>query len=300
LRTVYLSLDPTSRNWMKLDPSQTYLPLAVGDVMRGVVVSVVEESRSAALSPGDAVTGLLGWETHSVVPADQVIKVSRDVPLETHLTIFSHIGRAAAMGMLAVGGLKAGDTVVVSAAAGATGSLAAQLASAYGAIVIGIAGGERKCRMLVEEFGLNGAIDYKAEDVSRALARECPSGVDLFFDNVGGEVLDAVLANLAIGARIVVCGAISQYDLPDSASAYGCKNLPLIMFRRARMEGFVVPQFADRIAEFDAILLDLYRRGRLKNRPQFVAGLEQAPVALERLFNGQTDGKLIVQVSEAA
>jgi hypothetical protein len=299
LRTIYISLDPTSRNWLKLDPSMTYLPLKVGDVMVGAVVSIVEESRSPALSAGDAVTGMLGWETHSVVPAAQLVKVSRDVPLETHLTIFSHIGRAAAMGMLAVGALKSGDTVVVSAAAGATGSLAAQLAAAHGAIVVGIAGGEKKCRMLVEEFGLHGAIDYKSQDVSAALARECSSGVDLFFDNVGGPVLDAVLANLAVGARIVVCGAVSQYDLPNAASAYGCRNLPLLMFRRARMEGFVVPQFMDRYAEFDAILLDLYRSGRLKNRPQYIAGLEQAPAALGLLFNGQNEGKLIVQVSEA-
>lgn len=298
LRTVYLSLDPTSRNWLKLDPAQTYLPLRVGDVMLGQVVSIIEESRSPRLLPGDAVAGLLGWETHSVTPASRVVKLDRSVPLETHLTIFSHIGLAAAMGLLEVGAFKPADTVVVSAAAGATGSIAAQLALARGAArVVGIAGGAAKCRMLKEELGLHAAIDYKAEDVTAALARECPKGVDLFFDNVGGAVLDAVLANLAVGARIAICGAISQYDLERPETGYGCRNLPLLMFRRSRMEGFVVPQFQDRIPEFNAILREHYLKGEIRSRAEIVHGLEKAPTALEMLFAGRNDGKLIVQVS---
>lgn len=299
LRTVYLSLDPTNRNWLKLDPAQTYVPLAVGDVMLGQVLSVVEESRSPALSPGDVVAGLLGWETQSVVPATRVTKLDCSVPLQTHLTIFSHIGRAAAMGLLEVGKLNQSDTVVISAAAGATGLIAAQLALARGAArVVGIAGGDAKCRMLEEDVGLHGAIDYKSEDVAVALARECPAGVDLFFDNVGGAVLDAVLANMAMGARIVICGAISQYDLASPELAYGCRNLPLIMFRRARMEGFVVPQFEARYGEFDAILREHYHKGQIKSRAQIVQGLENAPAALELLLTGHNDGKLMVQVSD--
>jgi NADPH-dependent curcumin reductase CurA len=297
LRTVYLSLDPTSRNWLKLDPVSTYLPLAVGDVMRGVAVSVVEESRSPQLQPGDAVTGLLHWETHSVVPATQVSKVDRALPLETYLTIFSHIGLAAAIGILEIGALKPTDTVVVSGAAGATGSLAAQIALARGARVIGITGGESKRHLLLDELGLTAAIDYKAENVSAALERECPNGVDLFFDNVGGAVLDAVLENLAIGARIAICGAISQYDLGTGDAGYGCKNLPLLMFRRARMEGFVVPQFESRLQEFIDVLGSLYAQGKLTSRPHIVDGIEAAPGALKMLFSGGNNGKLIVQLS---
>jgi NADPH-dependent curcumin reductase CurA len=171
-----------------------------------------------------------------------------------------------------------------------------KIAKAYGNRIIGIAGGWKKCSFLLNELHLEHAIDYKTQDVAAEIARLCPDGVDLFFDNVRGPILDAVLAHMAIGCRIVICGAMSQYDLADPNTAYGCKNLPQLLFRRGRIEGFVVPQFLERMAEFDEILHKLYMQGKLKNRAHVVDGLENAPEALKRLFAGTNDGKLMVKV----
>jgi NADPH-dependent curcumin reductase len=299
LRTIYLSLDPTSRNWLKLEPSSTYLPLKVGDVMIGQAISRVEASTAADLSEGDLVAGLSGWETLSVTPAERVHKVLSGVPLETNLTIFSHIGLAAVTGMIAIAAVKAQDTVVVSAAAGATGVIAAQIGKTVGARVIGIAGGADKCRALLDDFGLDGAIDHKAGNIEAELRRLCPQGIDVFFDNVGGAVLDAVLMNLARGARIAVCGQIALYNSTDPHDGQGVRNLMQLVFRTARMEGFVAGQYTDRAAEFEAYLLALYRSGRIKAPSHIVTGLENAPRALDLLFSGQNRGKLIIEVSPA-
>jgi NADPH-dependent curcumin reductase len=299
LRTIYLSLDPTSRNWLKLDPSSAYLPLEVGDVMIGQAISRVEASTAAGLAAGDVVVGLSGWETLSVVPAERVRKVLLDVPLETNLTIFSHIGLAAVTGMIEIAAVKAQDTVVVSAAAGATGVIAAQIAKALGARVIGIAGGADKCRALLNDFGLDGAIDYKVANIEAELKRLCPRGVDVFFDNVGGAVLDAVLMNLARGARIAVCGQIALYNSTDASDGQGVRNLMQLVFRSARMEGFVAGQTLGRAAEFEAYLLDLYHRGKINARAHIIKGIENAPRALELLFSGQNRGKLMIEVSPA-
>jgi NADPH-dependent curcumin reductase CurA len=267
-------------------------------VMLGAGVGVVEQSRTSAFAPGDLVQGMWGWELYSVARPALLkrIQASDGIPLEAYLSIFSHVGHAAAAGMIEVGDLKPTDVVVVSGAAGATGSLAAQIAKAEGARVIGIAGGDAKCRLLLDTFKLDVAIDYKAGDLNAALARACPQGVDLFFDNVGGPVLDAVLANMAMGARIVICGAMSQYNLADPRDAYGCKNLPLMLFRRARMEGFL-GSAGGREAEFEALLQRLFAEGKLLNRSHVIDGLENAPQALKLLLSGQNDGKLMVRVS---
>jgi NADPH-dependent curcumin reductase CurA len=299
LRTIYLSLDPTSRNWLKLEPSSTYLPLKVGDVMIGQAISRVEASAAAGLSEGDLVVGLSGWETLSVVPAERVRKVLSDVPLETNLTLFSHIGLAAVTGIVAIAAVKAQDTVVVSAAAGATGVVAAQIAKAIGARVIGIAGGADKCRALLDDFGLDGAIDYKAGNIEVELKHLCPQGIDVFFDNVGGAVLDAILMNLARGARIAVCRQIALYNSTDPHDGQGVRNLMQLVFRTARMEGFVAGQPMDRAAEFEAYLLALYRSGKIKAPAHIIKGLENAPAALALLFSGQNRGKLIIEVSTA-
>jgi NADPH-dependent curcumin reductase CurA len=201
------------------------------------------------------------------------------------------------MGLLAVGQLKPADTVVVSGAAGATGGLAVQIAKAHGCRVVGIAGGNEKQQFIMTELGADAALDYKHEDVGAGLRRSCPNGVDLFFDNVGGPILDAVLAHMAVGCRIVICGAMSQYDLASPAERYGCRNLPELLFRSARMEGFVVPQFASRFEEFDAILVKLFAQGKLSSRAHVVQGLQNAPEALKMLFNGANRGKLMVQVA---
>ncbi|MGE0115275.1 MAG: NADP-dependent oxidoreductase [Steroidobacteraceae bacterium] len=299
VRTIFLSLDPTSRNWLKLESHSMYLPLAVGKVMLGVAVGVVVTSRAPEFSPGDFVTGLWGWELYSIpdIALLQRIDPAPGLPLESYLSVFSHVGRAAVIGMLEVGALKPSDTVLVSGAAGATGSLAAQVAKAHGCRVIGIAGGQDKCRFLLQELKLDAAIDYQSEDINQALHDTCPDGVDLYFDNVGGPILDAVLANMAVGCRIVICGAMSQYDLAEPAQAYGCRNLPQLIYRQGRIQGFVVPQFAARYAEFDAILHRLFAEGKLLNRSHIIDGLEQAPEALKLLLTGSNDGKLMIRVS---
>jgi NADPH-dependent curcumin reductase len=220
-----------------------------------------------------------------------------EVPLETNLTIFSHIGLAAVTGMIGIGAVTAQDTVVVSAAAGATGVIAAQIAKAVGARVIGIAGGAGKCRALLNDFGLDGAIDYKADKIDAELKRLCPQGVDLFFDNVGGAVLDAVLMNLARGARIAVCGQIALYNSTDPGDGQGVRNLMQLVFRTARMEGFVAGQMMDRAAEFNAYLLDLYHQGMIKAPAHVIKGIENAPRALNLLWSGENHGKLIIEVS---
>lgn len=227
------------------------------------------------------------------------IEADGRIPLEAQLSIFSHVGRAAAMGLLKIGALKPTDTVVVSGAAGATGSLAAQIAKAYGCRVIGIAGGQAKCRFLKDELKLDAVIDYKTEETGPALSRLCPDGVDLYFDNVGGALLDEVLFRMAIGCRIVICGAMSQYDLASPNDAYGYKNLPQLIYRQARIEGFVVPQYTDRMDELDEIdtlLKKLYTEGKILNRAHIVEGLQQAPEALKLIFSGRNNGKLIVRI----
>jgi NADPH-dependent curcumin reductase CurA len=242
---------------------------------------------------------LSGWEKFSVVAAERVRKVKKGVPLATNLSIFSHIGYAAASGMIAVGDVTERDTVVVSAAAGATGSIAAQIAKSRGARVLGIAGGTEKCQFLTDELGLDAAIDYKSEDVEQRLAQLCPAGVSLFFDNVGGAVLDAVLMNLTQGARVALCGQIATYDSCDRSDGQGVRNLMQLVFRSARMEGFIAGQFTARMQEFDDELTRIYRAGALICRTHIVEGLENAAEALNLLLSGQNEGKLMVQVSPA-
>jgi NADPH-dependent curcumin reductase len=240
---------------------------------------------------------MLKWSSYSIVPATHVAKLDRKYPLESHLPVFPYIGLAAVAGLVGVGQMKAGDSVVVSAAAGATGSPAVQVALALGGKVTAIAGGASKCRMLKDELHAHHCIDYRSEDVESCLKRICPNGIDVFFDNVGGPMLDAVLANLAIGARLVIGGAISQYDLAAASHACGLVNTPLLTFRRARMEGFVVPQFQARLAEFTQLLMKLYDEGRIASRAHIVSGLEATARSLSMLFEGTNNGKLPIQVS---
>lgn len=298
VRNLYASLDPTSRNWLKLESHNNPFGLRLGAPMGGQNIAVVEASRSPQWQAGDLVAGFLGWQEHQVVSVEGLRRIDPhpEIPLSAHLTIFSHVGRAASMGLIAVGHMKPSDTVLVSGAAGATGSLAAQIAKAHGCRTVGIAGGAEKCTWLRDTLRLDGVIDYRQDDVGQALRALCPNGVDLYFDNVGGPILDAVLLQMAIGCRIVVCGAMSQYDLASPDDAYGVRHLPMMLFRSARMEGFVVPQFKHRYAEFDALLERLFLEGRLLHRPHIVPSLQAAPEALKLLFEGRNDGKLMVQV----
>ncbi len=295
VKTLCLSIDPTIRGWIERD---TYLPaVKIGEVVRSAGIGEVVDSKNAAFKPGDRVFGLLGWQQYSVHGANAGLNpVPPGVPITDALSVLGVTGITAYFGMLDIGKPEAGQTVVVSGAAGATGSVAGQIAKLRGCRVIGIAGRADKCRWITEELGFDVAIDYKTEPVQKRIFETCPKGVDVFFDNVGGPILDAVLANLALRARVVLCGAISQYNQLDAA--YGPKNYVNLIGRRGRMEGFIVLDYRDRYMEAVMHLAGWVAEGKIKHKVTVVEGLERAPDALQMLFTGDHDGKLLVQVAE--
>ena len=294
VRQELLSLDPTNRVWM--NDADSYLPrLPLGAVMRGIGIGTVEESRSEKYSPGDTVQGLLGWQKYHQGPAEGMTKLPPiPLPLEAHLGLLGHIGLTAYFGLCEIGKAKEGETLVVSAAAGAVGSLVGQIGKILGLRVVGIAGGARKCAWLTEELGFDAAIDYKSADLNKELSRLCPKGIDVYFDNVGGRVLEAVLNHINLRARIVACGMISQYNARHPEP--GPSNLGAIIGKRARIEGFIVLDFLDRAMEGALKLIGWHMSGRLHYRVDMVEGLEKAPEALNRLFSGANQGKLVVRI----
>jgi NADPH-dependent curcumin reductase len=303
LRPIYLSLDPSNIVWMQLD--QTYIvPLQAGDVMIGMVLGEVEESRADGFQPGEMVLALADWTTRAIVSADPSqrvppAKVQRvpGMPLAVALTVFSHIGLAAMIGMREVARVRPGETVLVSSAAGAVGGLAAQIAKATGCRVVGIAGGPEKCALLLEELGLDDAIDYRGDVLDAALGRTCPHGIDVYFDNVGGSTLDTVLMHLKEGARIAVCGQISQYFADDAHPAHGVRNLYQLVVRSVRMEGYVPPSFEHRFPDIFTELARLLAEGAITHRAHVVDGLESVPAALGLLQTGGNRGKLLARLA---
>jgi NADPH-dependent curcumin reductase CurA len=290
----YLSLDPTNRGWAERD---TYLPaVKLGDVMRGGAIGIVEESRNPNFKTGDHVSGLLGWQEYAISDGTGVAKLPEipELPLTAHLGLFGHIGLTAYYGLLDVGLPKAGETLVVSGAAGAVGSLVGQIGKIVGCRVVGIAGSDEKCRWLTGELGFDAAINYKTENVLEALKRECPNGIDVAFENVGGQILDSVLALINLGARISLCGMISQYNATDRPQ--GPANLFMLIVKRARIQGFLVSDYMARAAEAMSKLGGWYAEGKIKYRVDVVEGLEQTPRAVNKLFDGSNQGKLVVKV----
>ena len=299
VRNLYLSCDPTQRGWMSSD---TYLPrVKIGEVMRSFAAGQVVKSRNPAFPVGQVVQGLLGWQDYAVTgsgaPASPV-PIPPDVPIETGMSVLGLTGITAYFGLLEIGRLQAGETVVVSGAAGATGSAVGQIAKIKGCRVVGIAGGAEKCRYLTDELGFDAGIDYKSEDVAARLRRTCPQGIDVFFDNVGGEILDAALSRLAFHGRVVLCGAISRYN--DTDQTPGPKNYLSLLIQRGRMEGFIILDFMSRAGEAVAALAGWLREGRLKDRVDVQHGLENAPSALARLFRGENRGKQLVKIADPA
>jgi NADPH-dependent curcumin reductase CurA len=289
LETMYLSIDPAMRSWMSQVP--------LGAVMRSGGIARVLESRADGFRPGDLVQARLGWQTHPIVPARYLQKV--DVSRGDALAWIGPFGLSAVtayFGMRDIGIVKPGDRVLVSAAAGGVGQIAAQIAQIEACHVVGIAGGTEKCAWLADELRLDGVIDYKAEnDLAAAIGRACPDGIDLYFDNVGGPTLDAALLHLREAARVVLCGRISQVV---ADSPYGIRNLGQILTRRARMQGFQVFRYHDRYEEARAWLAARHREGRLRQRLHILEGLHHAPAALGMLFRGENTGKLVVRVSD--
>lgn len=245
VRNIYLSIDPTNRVWMNAAPS--YLPaVGIGDVMRGFALGVVEASRHAAFDAGDLVHGLFGWQQYALSRGAGVEKLSKElpVPLTAHFGLLGHIGLTAYFGLLEIGKPAAGETVVVSAAAGAVGSLAGQIAKLKGCRVVGIAGSDEKCRWIEEQLHFDAALNYRKSSVFRSLLRTCREGIDVYFDNVGGETLDAVLRLINMRARIILCGMISQYNAESPPP--GPSYLANAINRRARLEGFIVMDYLER------------------------------------------------------
>ena len=296
VRNVYLSCDPTQRSWMAVN---TYMPaVKLGEVMRSFAVGEVSASRNPGFKKGEFVYGMFGWQDYCAARPDDffpMLKVPAGVSLESALGVFGLTGLTAYFGLTSVGEVKSGDTVVVSGAAGATGSVAGQIAKVLGCKVVGIAGGSEKCDYLTKTLGFDAAIDYKGENLITRLRETCPKGINVFFDNVGGRILDAALMFLAMHARIVICGSISGYN--DQASPEGPRNLMQLLIRRSRMEGFVMTDFNDRVPEALAALSKWVREGKIKDRSDVVAGLENAPGALLRLFSGQNQGKQLVRIA---
>ena len=294
VKIAYLSIDPTNRVWIREEPS--YLPpVGIGEVMRGGAVGQVVESRNDEFPVGAPVMGMLGWQEYARCGGDVVARVLPEgVPLAHMLSVYGTTGITAYFGMLDVAKPQAGDTVVVSGAAGATGSVAGQIAKIQGARVVGIAGTPEKCAWLTDELGFDAAINYRTDDVAARLRETCPKGVDVFFDNVGGAILDTVLSQLAMRARVALCGAISTYNAEDRpAPIHSYMNLVVM---RARMEGFLVLDYLDRFPEAVLQLVQWVSEGRIKWRDHVVDGLEQAPQALNMLFTGENTGKLMVRV----
>ncbi len=296
IRVSFLSLDPAMRGWM--NAGRSYIaPVALGDVMRALGAGEVIASRHPKLAPGDQVTGLVGVQEYVVLDGDAVLKVDPGLaPLPVYLGALGMPGLTAYFGLLDVGRPVPGDTVVVSGAAGAVGGLVGQIAKLKQCRAIGIAGGSEKCRHVVEDLGFDAVIDYKADDLGAALGRHCPDGINVYFDNVGGEILDAALARLARHARVVICGAISQYNAQDGMR--GPSNYMSLLVNHASMTGFVVSDYADRQAEATRQLSQWFSEDRLTGVIDVAAGFETFPDTLLRLFAGQNTGKLVLQVLE--
>ncbi|MYM26724.1 zinc-binding dehydrogenase [Duganella sp. CY15W] len=297
IQTAYISLDPAMRGWMNASENSYMPPVALGDVMRAIAAGRVIDSRNAAFAVGDHVTGLLGVQEYAISTGQGLFKVDPALaPLPLFLGTLGMTGMTAYFGLLDVGQPKAGETVVVSGAAGAVGATVGQIAKIKGARVVGIAGGADKCRYLVEELGFDAAIDYKSENVAKALRQRCPQGVDVFFDNVGGEILDAVLGNLAMHARVVICGAISQYN--NLEQARGPANYLQIMVKRATLRGVMVADYYPRAKEAITDMAGWLRAGQLKTREDVVTGLETFPETFQKLFDGSNNGKLVLKVAQ--
>ncbi|MBS0470538.1 MAG: NADP-dependent oxidoreductase [Proteobacteria bacterium] len=293
VRTVYLSLDPTNRIWMS-DMEQYMPPVELGEVMRGGTLSVVEQSNNPDFKPGDVVNTFTGWQEYAAVPMAQ--KMPPGVPLPAYMSVLGATGATAYFGLLDLGKPQPGETVVVSAAAGAVGSIVGQIAKLKGCRVVGIAGSDEKCRHLVKDFGFDACINYKTEkDMRAALKRECPNGIDIDFENAGGAILDAVMDNLAMKARIVLCGMISQYNATGQMAG---TNITNILMKRARIEGFIIIDYLPRFGEFIAEMAPWVMQGKIKYDTTIVKGIESALPSLDMLFTGKNTGKLLIQVSD--
>ena len=292
VKNILLSIDAANRTWMQ---GRTYRDqVFAGDVMPSYSIAEVVESNHPDFKVGQIVTSDSYWEEFSLVKAKDVHKCPQDIPLSYLLSIFGIAGLTAYHGLFDVGKLEASDTVVVSAAAGSVGIYVGQLAKAFGCKVIGIAGSDEKCKELVDSLGFDGCINYKNGNLLKDLKALCPKGISLYFDNVGGHILEAVLVRMQNRGRIVCCGAISQYE---SSSPTGPRNVPgFIITKRLKMEGFIVMDFQEKHLEAINHMKALLNEGKIKVVDHIAEGLEKAPEALVNLLNGKNFGKSMVRI----
>ena len=300
VKTLALSLDPAMRGWM--NDGKSYIPpVGIGEVMRAGGIGKVIASQNPAFAVGDIVNAGLGVQEYCLIPATEIKRSGlfridlRMGSITQWLNVLGMPGMTGYFGLMDVGQPKAGETVVVSGAAGAVGQTVGQMARIKGCRVVGIAGGAAKCDWVVKELGFDACIDYKAGDVKKGLKEHCAAGVDVYFDNVGGEILDAVLTRINRGARIIVCGAISQYN--NTTPVKGPANYLSLLVNRARMEGIVVFDYADRYPQAIAEMAGYLKDGRMKSKEDIVTGIENFPGSLMKLFNGENFGKLVLQVA---
>jgi len=293
VRIIYVSLDPGTRVWMNGEVALA--PGKLGDVVFAPALGVVDETRNPEFQKGDIVFGIFGWQEYVVVDSAQKI-VKGPEPLTAHISVLGGTGITAYFGMLHVGQPKAGETVVVSSAAGATGSVAGQIAKLKGCRVIGIAGSDAKCRHVVEDFGFDACINYKKENVTEALKRECPNGMDLYFENVGGAILDAALANLGEHARVVLCGLLTTYNATEPPP--GPINFGNILLRRARVEGFNAMDYFHLLPDFYRDMGAWIGDGRVKYDVQMMEGIENAYAGFNMFFTGGNTGKVVLKLAE--
>jgi NADPH-dependent curcumin reductase len=301
IKTLYLSLDPAMRGWM--NDAKSYIPpVGINEVMRAGGIGEVIASKNPNFAVGDLVNASLGVQEYCLIPADQlkrsgIFKIDTRVGSPTQwLNVLGMPGMTGYFGLMDVGQPKPGETVLVSGAAGAVGQTVSQVAKVKGARAVGIAGGKAKCDFVVNELGFDACIDYKAGSVRDGLKEHCPNGVDVYFDNVGGEILDHVLAKINRKARIIICGAISQYN--NTTAVQGPKNYLSLLVNRARMEGIVVFDYADRYHLAVAEMAGYLKDGRMKSREDVVKGLDTFPETLMKLFKGENFGKLVLQVAD--
>jgi NADPH-dependent curcumin reductase len=290
---LYISLDPAMRGWM--NEGRSYVPpVGIGELMRALGVGIVIASRNPRFAVGDHVSGQFGMQEYALSDGQKVMKIDpKAAPLPKYLSALGMVGMTAYFGLLDTGQPKSGETVVVSAAAGAVGSLVGQIAKIQNCRAVGIAGGAAKCRYVIDDLGFDAAIDYKSEDVRASLRKHSPDGIHVYFDNVGGTILEAALANLARGARIVICGAISQYN---SGSVTGPRNYMSLLVNRASMKGMLSFDYADRFTQAGTQMAAWMAAGKLKSREHIVEGLETFPETLLKLFTGENEGKLMLKV----
>jgi hypothetical protein len=297
IRNVYLSIDPAIRGW--LYEGKSYLPpVQIGEVVRCLGVGVVEESTHPGFATGDLVQGLLGWQEYALSNGEGITKLQPSkLPLSAEIGLFGLAGRTSYFGLLNIGQPAAGETLLVSSAAGSVGSLVGQIGKIKGLRVVGIAGSDEKCDYLVKELGFDSAVNYKNSALHEQLKTACPNGVDVYFDNVGGEILDIALAEMNDFGRVVVCGSIAKYNA--TAPAPGPYNFSMVTSKRLRIQGLVASDFFAREQEMIDDFTKWYGEGKIKYKLDMVQGVEAAPATVNRLFDGANNGKLVIQVSKA-